>query len=167
MGLFKFKRKELLGILYLVVAYFLAILVALNYFAFTYSTLISGFFHQSSFEIVDDGTGGDVDTDYFKLDYTSISQLEVAEREYAERVQGEGVILLQNNNLPLSPAKTTFLGLFSRDDMLSAGVSVSDNAPTMQKQFEDAGFEVNTAMISSVPEQSPANISAPFRHPPP
>lgn len=148
MGFFKFKRKELLGILYLVVAYFLAILVALNYFAFTYSTLISNFFHQSSFEIIDDGTGGNVDTDYFKLDYTSISQLEVAEREYAERVQSEGVILLQNNNLPLAPAKTTFLGLFSRDDMLSAGVSVSDNAPSMQKQFEDAGFEVNSAMIS-------------------
>ena len=33
MGFFKFKRKELLGILYLVVAYLLAILVALNYFA--------------------------------------------------------------------------------------------------------------------------------------
>lgn len=148
MSFFKFKRKELLGILYMVVAYLLAILVVLNYFAFTYSNLISNFFHQSSFEIVDDGTGGDVDTEYYKLDYSSISQLEIDEREYAERVQSEGVILLQNNGLPLAPTKTTFLGLFSRDDMLSAGVSVSDNAPTMQKQFEDAGFEVNTEMIS-------------------
>lgn len=148
MGFFKLKRKELLGILYLVAAYFLAILVALNYFAFTYSALISNFFHQSSFDVIDDGTGGDVDTEYFKLDYASIADLEVAEREYAERVQSEGAILLQNNGLPLAPAKNTFLDLLSRDDMLSAGVSVSDHAPSMQRQFEDAGFEVNTAMIS-------------------
>lgn len=162
MKLFRFKRKELLGVLYIVVAYFLAILVALNYFAFMYASLIDGFFHQSSYKVVDDGTGTS-DTDY-QLDYTSISDLEVDERAYAEQVQSEGVILLQNKNLPQAPCKTTFLGLYSRDDMLSAGVSVSDNAPTMQKQFEDAGFTVNTTMIdyykSISEEANPADFSA-------
>ena len=144
----KIKRKELYGLLYVVVAFFLAVLIALNYFSFSYSTLVSNFFHQSAFRIETDESAGSENTNYFNLDYASIDQLEADERAYAEEVQSEGVILLQNNGLPVAPTRTTFLGIYSRDDMLSAGVSVSDNAPSMEQQFTDAGFEVNPTMIS-------------------
>ena len=144
----KIKRKELYGLLYVVVAFFLAVLIALNYFAFSYSTLVSNFFHQSAFRIEADENAGSENTNYFNLDYTSSEQLEADERAYAEEVQSEGVILLQNNGLPVEPARTTFLGIYSRDDMLSAGVSVSDNAPSMEQQFTDAGFAVNPTILT-------------------
>ena len=163
----KIKRKELYGLLYVVVAFFLAVLIALSYFAFSYSTLVSNFFHQSAFRIETDESAGSENTNYFNLDYASIDQLEGDERAYAEEVQSEGVILLQNNGLPVAPTRTTFLGIYSRDDMLSAGVSVSDNAPSMEQQFTDAGFEVNPTMISyyqSLTEEAdPADFSAEAR----
>lgn len=96
----KIKRKELYGLLYVIVAFFTAVLIALNYFAFSYSTLVSNFFHQSTFRIEADESAGNENTNYFNLDYASIDQLEADERDYAHRVQSEGVILLQNNNLP-------------------------------------------------------------------
>lgn len=160
----KIKRKELYGLLYIIVAYFTVILVALNYFAQTYSGLVSGFFNQSSFRIEADESAGTENTSYYNLDYSSISELEADERDYAERVQSEGVILLQNRCLPVAPTKTTFLGLYSRDDMLSAGVSVSDNAPAMEQQFANAGFTVNPTMLSYyqtlTEEVSPSDFSA-------
>ena len=52
----KIKRKELYGLLYVVEAFFLAVLIALNYFAFSYSTLVSNFLHQSTFRIEADET---------------------------------------------------------------------------------------------------------------
>lgn len=142
----KIKRKELYGLLYSVLAFFLAVVILLNYFAFSYSTLITHFLNQTDFRIEEGESVGN--TNYFPLDYASIEQLEADERAYGEQVQAEGAILLQNNNLPIAPTKTTFLGIFSRDDMLSAGVSVSDNAPTMESKFTEAGFDVNKAMIS-------------------
>lgn len=63
----KIKRKELYGLLYVVVAFFLAVLIALNYFAFSYSTLVSNFFHQSAFRIEADENAGSENTNYFNL----------------------------------------------------------------------------------------------------
>lgn len=159
----KIKRKELYGLLYTVLAFFTVILIALNYFAQAYSGLVSNFFNQSSFRIEADETAGVEDTNYYNLDYSSISELEADERAYAERVQSEGVILLQNGGLPVAPTTTTFLGLYSRDDMFSAGVAVSEAAPSMEQQFTDAGFTVNPTMISYyqtlTEEASPADFT--------
>ncbi len=142
------KRKELYGLLYGVLAFILAAVVLLNYFALTYSNLISGFFGQATYRIESTASDAYEDTEYYKLNYTSSAALEADERDFAERVQSDGVILLQNNNLPLTPGNVTFLGIHARDDMLSAGVSVSENAPAMAEKFSEAGFTVNTDMIS-------------------
>ena len=72
----KIKRKELYGLLYVVVAFFLAVLIALTYFAFSYSTLVSNFFHQSAFRISTDASAGSDNPNYFNLDYASLDPLE-------------------------------------------------------------------------------------------
>ena len=161
------KRKELYVLLLIVVAYVLAAVILVNYLATLYFNLVTEFFGQQSSMVITTEEDANIDTEYYKLDYTSVEELEADERAYAEQVQAEGVILLQNNNLPLRPATATFLGLYSRDDKLSAGVAVSTNAPTMREQFEGAGFSVNTAMIdyynSIEAEVSPSQFSAAAR----
>ena len=161
------KRKELYVLLLIVVAYVLAAVILVNYLATLYFNLVTEFFGQQSSMVITTEEDANIDTEYYKLDYTSVEELEADERVYAEQVQAEGVILLQNNNLPLQPATATFLGLYSRDDKLSAGVAVSTNAPTMREQFEGAGFSVNTAMIdyynSIEAEVSPSQFSAAAR----
>ena len=161
------KRKELYVLLLIVVAYVLAAVILVNYLATLYFNLVTEFFGQQSSMVITTEEDANIDTEYYKLDYTSVEELEADERAYAEQVQAEGVILLQNNNLPLQPATATFLGLYSRDDKLSAGVAVSTNAPTMREQFEGAGFSVNTAMIdyynSIEAEVSPSQFSAAAR----
>ena len=161
------KRKELYVLLLIVVAYVLAAVILVNYLATLYFNLVTEFFGQQSSMVITTEEDANIDTEYYKLDYTSVEELEADERAYAEQVQAEGVILLQNNNRPLHPATATFLGLYSRDDKLSAGVAVSTNAPTMREQFEGAGFSVNTAMIdyynSIEAEVSPSQFSAAAR----
>lgn len=161
------KRKELYVLLLIVVAYVLAAVILVNYLVTLYFNLVTEFFGQQSSMVITTEEDANIDTEYYKLDYTSVEELEADERAYAEQVQAEGVILLQNNNLPLRPATATFLGLYSRDDKLSAGVAVSTNAPTMREQFEGAGFSVNTAMIdyynSIEAEVSPSQFSAAAR----
>ena len=161
------KRKELYVLLLIVVAYVLAAVILVNYLATLYFNLVTEFFGQQSSMVITTEEDANIDTEYYKLDYTSVEELEADERAYAEQVQAEGVILLQNNNRPLQPATATFLGLYSRDDKLSAGVAVSTNAPTMREQFEGAGFSVNTAMIdyynSIEAEVSPSQFSAAAR----
>ena len=127
------KRKELYVLLLIVVAYVLAAVILVNYLATLYFNLVTEFFGQQSSMVITTEEDANIDTEYYKLDYTSVEELEADERAYAEQVQAEGVILLQNNNLPLQPATATFLGLYSRDDKLSAGVAVSTNAPTMRE----------------------------------
>ncbi|HIR40113.1 MAG TPA: hypothetical protein IAB90_07020 [Candidatus Coproplasma stercoripullorum] len=134
-------------LLLITMAYIAAVVIVVNYLATFYFDLVTRFFEQQSSVVVEDENAENIDTEYYRLDYTSTEELVVDEREYAERVQAEGVILLQNNGLPVEAGTVTFLGLYSRDDMLSGGVDVSDNAPTMRAQFEEAGFEVNTTMI--------------------
>lgn len=141
------KRKEMYVLLLIIMAYIAAIVIVVNYLATFYFDLVTRYFGQTSSVTIDVGDDEDIDTEYYKLDYTSTDELVADEREYAERVQAEGVILLQNNGLPVEAGTVTFLGLYSRDDMLSGGVSVSTNAPTMRNQFGEAGFEVNTTMI--------------------
>lgn len=141
------KRKEMYVLLLIIMAYVAAVVIVVNYLAVFYFDIVTRFFGQTSSQNITVEEDANIDTEYYKLDYDSTEELVVDEREYAERVQAEGVILLQNNGLPLQAGTVTFLGLYSRDDMLSGGVDVSDNAPAMRTQFEEAGFEVNTAMI--------------------
>lgn len=162
------KRKELYGVLYLSLAYAVGILITVNIFANRYSGLVTNFFGQKSSTIVKGDDNANIDTEYYKLDYSSSEELMEDEREYAEQVQAEGVILLQNNNLPMEANKVTFLGYYSRDDQLSGGVSVSTNAPRMVDQFVNTGFEVNQTMLdyyNSIsgevdPSVYPANVTA-------
>ncbi len=140
-------RIELFILKCLGATYILSALIAGNVAANQYSSLVTKFFHQQETKIINNDDGGKKNTEDYKLDYNSVEELEKDERAYAEEVQSEGVILLQNKNLPLQGCKTTLLGLYSRDDKLSGGVSVSSNAPKMADKFKEAGFDINQTMV--------------------
>ena len=155
-----YNKKKLSGILFLIIVYFAAILIVGNYFAFSYATVISQFLHQDMYRIEEVEGAEETDTNYYKSDYSQLSDLISSETEYAHRVQSEGVVLLKNGGLPLAGNETvTLLGMDSRDDIYRPGGSGSgavntERAPSIADTFRDAGFTVNMEMLAFYASQS-------------
>lgn len=149
-----YNKTKITVVLYAVIAFLLAVLVTGNYFAISYRGLVSQFFGQKTYELVETGEEGEQDTNYYPSAYTDIYDLIEDETAYAKRVQGEGVVLLQNSGLPLSGNETvTLLGKYSKDDCFRNSGSGSGNADTsragtIREGFASAGFALNMDMLA-------------------
>lgn len=114
--------------------------------------VITIYLGQESYKVVDNEEDS-VNSVYYKPDYDSLEELQADETVFAEQVQAEGSVLLQNKNLPLKDAKrVTLLGSASADGAfyISGGGSAAIDTtlkPPMQEVFEDAGFTVNPVML--------------------
>lgn len=150
----KLFRKILAGYGIFLICVVLAILIVGNTLAGTYSNLISIVLDQDTTKKVEVENADEINTDYFKSNYSSQTALYEAEVDYATRVQAEGSVLLQNKGLPIAKSgNITLLGSSSVKAafIVSGGGSGSiDTAqtPTLKKVFEDAGYKVNPAMWS-------------------
>lgn len=152
-----YTKKKVFGVLYIFIAYLLAILIVGNSMAFQFSSIISQYLGQETTKIVYGDGSEDYDADYFKLGYSSYRELRADEEAYAKNIQAEGVVLLQNVSLPLDTSagllNVTLLGIAGRDDRLagggnSSGTAVSAQAPTMLECFLRGGMNVNQTMQS-------------------
>lgn len=107
--------------------------------------------NQQAYKLINN-KGGE-DNVYFKPDYKTMAELQKDETIFAEQVQAEGSVLLQNKNLPLKKGgKITLLGSASADGAfyISGGGSAAIDTtlkPSLESVFNDAGYTLNPVML--------------------
>lgn len=142
----------------------LVVLLCGNYLAWTNLGIITQFFGQSYYKVVN--ADENEDTQYYKSDYTSMAELQADETLFATQVQAEGSVLLQNKNFPIpKTGKITLLGSDSADStffICGNGSGSIDTAkkPSMQQVFEEAGYEVNPIMLDFYENEGKSTYSA-------
>lgn len=156
-----YNRKKLRNIIYMVSVFLLIAGVVGNYFAFTYSRMVSQFFNQDTYKI----EGGDASAStYYENSYTKLSDLIADETDFSQEIQKEGVVLLQNKNLPLAATDVSvaLLGATSKDSVYHSGGSGSGavnvtRAPQIADCFRAAGFDVNQDLLDFYMENGAAS----------
>ena len=89
------------------------------------------------------------DTNYFPSAYDSEEKRLAAEKDFIERTQEEGSVLLKNDNhaLPLTSneRKVTLFGRTATDNIFRGGSGGASNADsvTLKAALESRGFEIN------------------------
>ncbi len=111
----------------------------------------------TNIKLVETGDGTQ-DTNYFKSEFTSVSDLIDVKEALAQEIASEGTVLLKNNEnaLPISTTdKVTVWGMNSVNPVLGGmiGSSVSVNTEAGQKSYgiiealQEKGITVNTKMV--------------------
>ena len=123
-----------------------------NVQANNYGDLLSVYFGHSTYQVVDDGDSS-ASTIYYPREFHTEEERLAEEAKLNRQIEGEGIVLLQNNNhaLPLSSGnKISVFGVASRDFIYggtgSGTIDVS-SAPTFQQAMESGGFEVNPTLV--------------------
>ncbi len=95
-----------------------------------------------------------LDSDYYKSDLNDAESLLAASQELAERIEGEGIVLLKNENdtLPLG-ADEKNVSLFGRTSVdpiyTGAGSAATESSPVDYKTaFESNGFKINQDLFN-------------------
>lgn len=131
---------------------FLAVLIVGNSLAITYSALISTFLGQETTRRVEADRAETMDTSYFSSQFKKQSDLYKAQIEYAETVQAEGSVLLQNAGLPMAASGSiTLLGSGCAKDAFlvcggGSGSIDTSKTPSLKEVFEAEGYSVNGVM---------------------
>lgn len=103
---------------------------------------------QSTIEVIDEGDGSE-DTEYYKSDYETVSDLIDAGRSKADQVLEEGAVLLKNEDhaLPLAKGdKVSVFGVTAYDSVFGgtgSGTIDAAEAVNFADSLKKAGFEVN------------------------
>ena len=100
------------NILYPITAMLLCLMIIANNLMWRNSDMVSQFLGQETSRKVST-TGEEVDTEYFKSDYTKLKQVQKDEKSYAQDVQAEGSVLLLNTMNAVS------LGKYENDAQIS------------------------------------------------
>ena len=127
--------------------------------------VITIYLGQESYKVVDNEEDS-VNSVYYKPDYDSLEELQADETVFAEQVQAEGSVLLQNKNLPLKDAKrVTLFGSASADGAfyISGGGSAAIDT-TLKPPMQEV-FEVKTRASPSTPSCSISTLKARARAP--
>lgn len=95
--------------------------------------------------------GDDGNSTYFETGFASAEELEAHDKEVAEQLTGEGVVLLTNNGaLPLAEGSKVSALSHSSVDFVTCGIGSADidtsNAPTFKEALESRGLEVNPTL---------------------
>lgn len=128
------------------IALILAVVLTVNILSFgllknIFTTYFGGFYTSSA--------STDLDTDYYPTTYANYSEVNAAERSFVERVAGEGIVLLeQNENSGIPYAKNTTFSIFSHSsvDMIYGGTgsgSIGGTKIDIKQAFEERGLKIN------------------------
>lgn len=138
-----------------VTAFVLGVMLTSTAVAFENQAAISSFLGSKTFEIVEVGDSDEIDTEYFKSEYTNLADLTEEARLKCREAEAEGAVLLKNElinpssrALPLLPGSRS-VGLFSISSVDpvyggtgSGAVNVS-SAATFKSAMVKAGFTIN------------------------
>ncbi len=146
----KKKGGKLWPILTVVFAILTVVSIVGTNIALSASQAINIFLKIDTYKIVDNG-GDDEDTEYFKLDYDSVEDLEAAGQAVSEQLHAEGSVLLMNNGaLPLDTSEKISTLSHSSVDVVTCGTGSADidtsTAPTLKEALESRGFSVNPTL---------------------
>ncbi len=125
-----------------------AIMLAGTFVANSFATSLNAFFACDTYKIVKGNS--DADTDYYPDEWEGYNEwFERYEQDLCERVEGEGAVLLKNENkaLPLKEGASVSFFSHSSVDLVYSGTGSgsvdTSTAPTLRKAFESRGFHVN------------------------
>ncbi len=106
----------------------------------------------ASFELVTNPDAANMDTEYYKSDYSDLASLIEAGAAMTEEVMAEGAVLLKNDNdaLPLAAGnKVSVFGVTSADPIYGgtgSGAVDASKAVSFYSGFEAAGLELNPTL---------------------
>jgi beta-glucosidase len=130
--------------------------VLINYLATSWDRMISKNLGQSTYKIVTIDDSVTVDDEYYKSDFSSLSEVEKYSYSTAFDIEAEGMVLLLNDTsngygLPLSgeDIKVSCFGVSSVDIVYSGSGSGSvdtSSSPTLKQALEDVGVQVNSTL---------------------
>lgn len=130
---------------YILNGFLATVLIAGTVVSSTYASVISVFFDQDTFKLVNPGKS------YYESDYVSHTEYIKYEKRLAQQIVEEGLVLLKNDDvLPL--AKESKLSLFGQNSVDfvygggGSGAVDTSKAATLKESLEDADFVVNETL---------------------
>lgn len=153
------------AIVFPLLAILLVVTLVANYFLTQYASIISIFFNQSSYEIVDETPAdqvGKLDLEYVKSDYSQydgngkltgydFETRNANDTALGVEVEAEGIVLLynQDNALPLTGRSVSLFSMSSVNLLYSgggSGVVDTSTVKNLKQALEDGGFSVNPTL---------------------
>lgn len=122
-----------------------------NYFALTYSSIVSSFLGQDTYRMVQTGDSTE-DSEYFSKEYATSEEFAQASTELAGLIQEEGMVLLKNDNNCLPLGENQRVSLFSESSVdliyggTGSGAIDTSTVPTLKEAFESIGYTVNPTL---------------------
>ncbi|MBO5328243.1 MAG: glycoside hydrolase family 3 C-terminal domain-containing protein [Clostridia bacterium] len=117
--------------------------------------MVNSFLGINPTEVKEKENAEDVDTEYYKSNYSTIADLMEAGKEICAAIEEEGAVLLKNENsaLPLAEGSrnVSLFGAASVRPVYSGSGSGSmdaNSAATYKSAFEFAGININTALYN-------------------
>ena len=141
----KWSNKLFAGLWGAVLAIVLVALIIANAVALNYATIITTYFGHTTSKV----ENGNDSAIYYESDYASDEDLYQAGLEMCETVEGEGLVLLKNEDdaLPLGEGMKVSLFSESSVDLIYGGTGSgsvdTSTAKDLKTVFEDVGYEVN------------------------
>ena len=146
----KMSNKVFAGISTAGIAIVLAAVMVGNYFALTYSSIISSYMGHDTFRVVK--TDENTDATYFESEFSSPEDLAQASTELAKEIQKEGIVLVKNENqaMPLGDNKRVSLFSESSVDLIYGGTGSgaidTSTVMNLKQAFESIGYTVNPTL---------------------
>ncbi|MBE5843021.1 MAG: beta-glucosidase [Butyrivibrio sp.] len=117
-------------------------------------TVMNMYFGKGDVVVTKNPEAENLDSEYYKAEHADAESLLAASQELAERVEGEGIVLLKNENgtLPLSSSETN-VSMFGRTSVdpiyTGAGSAATESKPVDYKTaMENNGFSINNDLYN-------------------
>ena len=117
-------------------------------------TVMNMYFGKGDVVVTKNPEAENLDSEYYKAEHADAESLLAASQELAERVEGEGIVLLKNENgtLPLSSSETN-VSMFGRTSVdpiyTGAGSAATESKPVDYKTaMESNGFSINNDLYN-------------------
>lgn len=144
-----------------ILAMILIITVVINFVMLQYFSVVLDMYFGKGNQKVEKAAGSENwDSEYYKSDYDSDEEIIEAAAKLSQQIEGEGIVLLKNNNktLPLmhdnkkiSNDNISNISLFGRTtvDPIYSGIGsgeVGTDCIDFNEAFEKKGFEINNTL---------------------
>lgn len=161
----KMSNKHFATIVFPLLAILLVVTIVANLLCLQYSSIISIFFNQATYELVDETPAdqvGKLDLEYVKSDYSiydsngkltgyDLDARDANDAALGIEVEAEGIVLLYNkdNALPLTGKNVSLFSKSSVSTLYSgggSGVVDTTTVKSLKQALEDGGFSVNPTL---------------------
>lgn len=146
------KLKKVSKVLFVVFATLVCVLLAGYDVAMANSTVINRTLKAKSYKEITIGSDENIDSEYFKSDYSDANDYKKDVAEFCRKLEAEGLVLLTNNNDALPLPKNANVSFFAQGSVTlnygSSGSSATNTGSysSLKDAFESKGFSVNSSL---------------------